>query len=154
MAELDVQIVRLKPMRVVWVREVGPDPEQQAWSKLRAWAESRGLLGQPMEHPVFGFNNPAAAPGAGEYGYEMWIAAEAEPGEDVAIKEFPGGLYATTSCRLVGGAGVAATWKALLRWVHMSQYTWRRSTHELERIEDPTVGEEQLVLTLHLPIEG
>ncbi len=154
MAELDVKIERLKPMRVVWVREVGQNPEQEAWSKLRAWAEPRGLLSQPEAHPVFGFNNPPAAPGTSEYGYEMWIAAEAEPGEGLAIKEFPGGLYATTCCRVIGGVGVPATWKALLRWVHTSRYAWRRTTHELERITSPTASEQDLVLKLYLPIEG
>ncbi len=154
MAELDVKIERLEPMRVVWVHEVGTDPERRAWSRLRAWAESRGIWDQPTEHPVFGFNNPAAAPGTSEYGYEMWIAAEGEPAEGVGVKEFPGGLYATTCCRLASGSGVPATWKALLRWVHSSKYAWRRSTHELEQISNPGAPEEDLVLKLYLPIEG
>ena len=154
MADLEVRIERLNPMRVAWVRVAGRNPEQQAWTKLCAWAEPRGLLAQIDKHPVFGFNNPPAAPGASEYGYEMWIAADAEPAEGVAVKDFPGGLYAATCCPLVGGLGVPETWKALLRWVHRSQYSWRRTTHELERILNPMAPEHALMLDLYLPIEG
>ncbi len=154
MAELEVGIERLGPMHVVWVHEFGSNPEERAWSRLRAWAEPRGLLGDPDEHPVFGFNNPAVTAGAGEYGYEMWIAAEGEPGEGLGAKEFPGGRYATTQCRVVGGSGVPETWKALLRWVHKSQYAWRRTAHELEQLTNPTAPARDLELKLYLPIEG
>ena len=156
MADPEVKIERLGPMYVAWVRAFGPNPEQKAWSTLRVWAQPRGLLEQPAEHRVFGFNNPPAAQGATEYGYEMWISVDAEtqPSQGIGVKSFPGGLYAVTSCPLVGGAGVPAMWKTLLRWVHTSQYTWRRGAHELERIRNPLSPERDVLLDLYLPIEG
>ena len=44
MTELHVKIESLNPMRVVWVREVGAHPEQQAWSRLRGHGD-RGAFG-------------------------------------------------------------------------------------------------------------
>jgi DNA gyrase inhibitor GyrI len=143
-------------MRVAWVRAVGRTPEEDAWRSLRAWAGPAGLLDDHQHHPVFGFDNPAPSGGADAYGYELWIAVDAgvEPPEGVGLRDFPGGLYAVTSCPLRGGAGVPACWKALLRWVHASEHAWRRSAHELERIRDPLAADEDTVLDLYLPIEG
>ena len=102
MVDLDVRIERLPSMRVAWVRAVGAAPEQDAWRRLSAWAGPAGLLADSSAHPVFGFNNPAAAVGVAEYGYELWIAVDAEtqPPEPIGVKQFEGGVYAVTSCKL------------------------------------------------------
>jgi DNA gyrase inhibitor GyrI len=154
MPDLAVRIVKLEPMTVASARAVGQSPEPQAWEELRAWAEPKGLLDDLDKHPVFGFNNPNPSPESKEYGYEFWISVE--PGEkpegDVEIKQFPGGWYAVTSCRLTGEPNVLETWKLLWEWVQSSEYQWRR-THELERPKDPTAPEDKLELELYLPIE-
>ncbi len=41
---MDVRIERLMPLRVASVRVISEAPERDAWEKLRAWAEPRGLL--------------------------------------------------------------------------------------------------------------
>ena len=140
-------------MRVAWVRSVGTTPEQDAWRLLRTWAGPAGFLADPVAHPVFGFNNPAAAPGVSEYGYEFWLGidADTQPPEPIGVKQFEGGLYAVTSCQL--GPAMPERWKALLRWVHTSQHCWRRSTHELEHLVDPFAGPEAMTVELWLPIE-
>ena len=153
MTELAVRIERLEPMHVAWVRAVGRSPEQDAWQLLSRWAGPAGLLDDPDAHPVFGFNSPGPSPGVQEYGYEMWIAVDSltEPPDGLGLKDFGGGLYAVTSCQL---KAVAERWKNLLRWVHGSQYTWRRTTHELERVRNPLAPEQDIVLDLYLPVEG
>jgi len=90
-----------------------------------------------------------------EYGYEFWIAVgpHAEPPEGIGLKDFSGGLYAVTSCPLGAGSDVAQRWKALLRWVHTSRYTWRRTTHELEKARDVLAAPDETVLELYLPLE-
>ncbi|MHA2314338.1 MAG: ArsR family transcriptional regulator, partial [Candidatus Hermodarchaeia archaeon] len=70
---LFVQVVELEPMRVASVRALSATPENDAWEKMRAWAEPQGLLDDIDNHPVFGFNNPNPTPGQKEYGYEFWI---------------------------------------------------------------------------------
>jgi len=44
-------------------------------------------------------------------------------------------------------------WKALLRWVHTSQHTWRRTAHELERVLNPLASSQETLVDLYLPLE-
>jgi DNA gyrase inhibitor GyrI len=153
-SDLDVRIERLNAMRVAWVQVLGRNPEEAAWARLSEWAKPAGLLDDPELHPVFGFNNPAPERGVEEYGYEFWIAIDpdTQPPEGIGVKDFPGGLYAVTTCSL-RGSDVPQCWRALLRWVHASRYTWRRGEHELERIQNPLAPPDELVLDLCLPLE-
>ena len=157
MTDLEVRIVRLEPMRVASVRVVSESPEVDAWGKLRSWAQPQGLLGDDENHPIFGFNNPSPTPDSKEYGYELWIKVgpEIQPEGEIEVKDFPGGLYAVTTCRLIedpSGRSVLETWKALLQWVMSSQYNWRK-IHELEKLHNPLGSEKDIILDLYLPIE-
>ena len=156
-SELEVSVVTLAPMTVAATRAVSASPERDAWEKLRAWAEPRGLLDDIKRYPVYGFNNPNPSSDRPDYGYECWIRvdADAEATGDIEIKEFSGGKYAVTRCRLFGdpSGSVMEVWQKLLDWVRSSEYEWRR-THELEKPLDPMVSEEEVVLELYLPIEG
>jgi DNA gyrase inhibitor GyrI len=154
MPNLTVRIVKLEPMTVASCRVFSESPERQAWEQIRAWAEPKGLLDDLFKHPVFGFNNPNPTPESEEYGYEFWIGVE--PGEkpegNIVIKEFPGGLYAVTVCRLLGEPNVPETWKLLWEWVKSSEYRWRQ-THELEKSKNPMAPEDEIELELYLPIQ-
>jgi DNA gyrase inhibitor GyrI/DNA-binding HxlR family transcriptional regulator len=162
MKELKVRIVRLEPMHVASVRAISQTPEHDAWEKMRAWAESTGLLEDLDKHPVFGFNNPPPSPDRNEYGYEFWIRVEPEtkPEGEVKIKGFKGGLYAVTTCNLkeelesefFEKEGYLESWKKLVEWVKNSKY--RYGKHQgLEKTHDPTASEEELILDLYCPIE-
>ncbi|MFQ5789311.1 MAG: GyrI-like domain-containing protein [Acidobacteriota bacterium] len=155
MTRLEVRIVRLEPMRVASVRAVSETPERDAWEKMRAWAGPKGLLDDLAEHLVFGFNNPAPSQDRKDYGYELWIGVDPgiESEGEVEVKDFEGGLYAVTTCTLLGDPNVLETWKKLWEWVESSKFKWRH-THELEKALDPHAPEEDLVLDLYLPIEG
>lgn len=157
MSDLEVHIVKLEPMRVASVRVVSETPEVDAWGKLRNWAEPLGILQDDENHPIFGFNNPNPQPDSKEYGYELWIKVgpEVESGGDVEVKDYPGGLFAVTTCKLTGdpsGRNILETWRALLEWVKTSQYRWRQ-VHELEKVHDPMASEIDIILDLYLPIE-
>ena len=155
MTDLEVRLVRLEPMRVASARAVSQTPERDAWEKLRAWAQPKGLLEDLEKHPVFGFNNPNPSPDRKEYGYEFRIRVDpdTQPEGEIEVKDFAGGLYAVTTCKLHGGPGVPETWKKLWEWMQSSPHQWRR-THELEKPHDPRASEEDLVLDLYLPVEG
>jgi DNA gyrase inhibitor GyrI len=150
MTGLDVRIERLEPMTVAFVRAEGESPEQEAWDRLKQWADLRGFLGE-TQHPVFGFNNPNPAPGRREYGYELWmrVGPETRPGEGVEIKEYAGGRFAVARHH---GYPYPEVWKQLWDWAQAGGYRWRR-THELERIIDPTASETEVAFDLYLPIE-
>jgi hypothetical protein len=71
-----IEIVRLEPMRVARVWAFAPNPEEQAWQKLTAFAGPRGLL--TAGHRIFGFNNPNPSAGSPNYGYEYWITVDGD----------------------------------------------------------------------------
>ncbi len=141
---MDVSIRQLPAMRVAAVRAFGEAPEREAWEKLRAWPGP--------QQTVFGFNSPPPASGTTEYGYELWVEAGPDcttrPGFD--LKDFPGGRYAVTACRL---DGIGPAWRALWEWVKASEYRWRRA-QELEHVLNPSAPEADMVVELYLPIEG
>jgi len=156
-SDIVARIVRLEPMRVASVQAFSEAPERDAWEKLQLWAEAKGLLDLPQEHPVFGFNSPGPGPKGKRYGYEFWIRVgpEVEAGAGVEIKDVPGGLYAVTTCKLLGdpAGSVMEVWKKLWKWAQNSGHPWRK-THELERLHDPRLAAGDLVLDLYLPIES
>jgi DNA gyrase inhibitor GyrI len=156
MSDVAVRIVEIEPMRVGSVRVMGESPEQEAWETLRAWAAPKGLLDDLQQHPVFGFNNPGPSKDRKEYGYEFWIRVgpNAKTEGKIEVKDFPGGLYAVTTCRLQGDpvGTVMEVWRTLWDWVQRSPHPWRK-THEIEKPHDPRAPLEAMVLDLYLPIE-
>lgn len=162
MKEFKVSIVRLEPMRVASVRVISETPEKDAWAKMRAWAEPRGLLEDIEKHPVFGFNNPNPSPDRKEYGYEFWIriGPDIEPEGEIKMKEFEGGLYAVTTCNLkeeiesefFQKEGYLESWKKIVDWVESSKYSFGK--HQcLEKAHDPDASDEKLILDLYCSIE-
>lgn len=151
MSEIEVRLEMLPPMRVARFHAVGQSPEQEAWEKLRAWAEPLGLLKDTTAHPVFGFNNPSPSKAGEDYGYEFWIRVESEMQVEVGFEtlDFPGGWYAVTTVR---GSPNPALWMQLLEWVRNSPHRYRR-THELERPHNPLAPESDMAFDLCLPIQ-
>jgi AraC family transcriptional regulator len=150
MSELNVKIVKLEPMQVISMYGFGQGPEGQAWDKLRAWLEQKGMMADLKAHRFFGFNNPNPAPGSPNYGYEQWmtVGPEVVPEGDVRVKDFGGGLYAMTRCKL---PVITETWKKLVIWREGSAY--RPATHQwLEECLTPFVPDEDIEFDIYLPI--
>jgi effector-binding domain-containing protein len=142
MAEIDVRIANLEPMRVASAFGFGEQPETLAWTKILAWASAQGYedLGKQR---FFGFNNPSPSPGSPNYGYEQWMTGGAEVvgNDDIEIKEFPGGLYAVT--RSEGLQNISENWMKLAVWREDSNYKtahhqWLEEcfTPRAEKLED------------------
>jgi DNA gyrase inhibitor GyrI len=153
MGELNVRIVKLDPLRAARFHAYSASPEDDAWKKLVAWAEPRGMFQDRAAHRIYGFNNPNPSPGSPNYGYEFWITVE--PGMEVEggveIVDFCGGLYAVAQSK--GLERIGLTWQELVRWRESSPY--RHGTHQwLENnlSEGTEVPPEELVLDLYLPI--
>ena len=137
MSESEVRIVRLEPMWVAYAHGYGEQPEGIAWNTLLSWAKSKGLLDDLKACRFFGFNNPDPSPGSPNYGYEQWLAVEpeAEPGGEVKIKEFSGGLYAVAKCKL---SNIGQVWKQLVTWREDGKY--KQAHHQwLEECLNPEV---------------
>ncbi|MFW9935925.1 MAG: effector binding domain-containing protein [Candidatus Thorarchaeota archaeon] len=160
MNKKDIRIVKLAPMRVASVVVISETPELEAWAKLRAWAEMKGLLGDLEQHPVFGFNEPPPQPGKREYGYMFWIRVgdDIESDNVVEVKEVEGSEYAVTTCVLkeeLGSDffkehGVLESWWRLEEWAKKNGYKYRGHPG-LEKPHDPDAGAD-LVLDLYYPI--
>lgn len=160
--DLKVEIVRLEPMTVASVQAISKSPEDDAWKKMVAFAEPRGLLKDLKKNPIYGFNNPNPEEGKEEYGYEFWIRInpDMELERSVTKKEFSGGLYAVTRCNLTQEAasaymhehGVSESWARLNEWFKSSGY--KKGNHQwLEKSINPNKPDEDLLLDLYFPLE-
>ncbi len=152
MGKLDVRIMRLEPSRVVAAYAFGSSPEIYAWESLLSWAKSKGLLNVPTLPRFFGFNNPLPDPGSPNYGYEQWmtVAPDVTANGEVQAKEFSGGLYAVTRCRL---SEIRETWKRLTEWNEEGPYRLAHHQWLEECLTPPVIGTERdLVYDLYLPI--
>lgn len=153
MNDLEVRIVRLEPQHVAMSYGFGQGPEGIAWEKMIAFVKQAGLAADGQTHRYFGFNNPSPTPGSPNYGYEQWVTIQSGilPGEDIKIKDFPGGLYAVTRCQL---ANITEAWHALFTWREQSPY--RSAGHQwLEECLTPPLDQEigmDMRFDLYMPI--
>ena len=150
MSELNVRITDLEPMRVASGYGFGEVPEEEAWDKILAFAQSKGIDLETAR--FFGFNNPDPSPGSPNYGYEQWITVDpdVEPDGDIRIVDFPGGLYAVT--RFTGLANIGRVLKELVHWVEDSAYGIG-SNYCLENLLTPKDSRlEEWVFDLYLPV--
>ncbi len=155
MKDLEVQIVKLEPMLVASTYAFSISPEVEAWGKLVAWAQPKGLLDDIDAHPIFGFNNPNPSTGNSKYGYEFWIkvGTNIEPEGDVRINEFYGGLYAVIRCKTHGELykTIPASWRQLIEWCKTSKYKF--GYHRwLEKQIAGANNPDELTLDLYCPI--
>jgi hypothetical protein len=94
MSENELRIVTLEAMRMAGASGFGEQPEEQARTKLLAWAKDQGINQQ--EQRFFGFNNPNPTHGSPNCGYEQWVSVgpKEKSAEGIEIKGFPDGLSA------------------------------------------------------------
>ena len=96
---MTVCIKRLSPMRVAFVRHVGPYGELgEAWSRLMAWAGPRGLLGQGARMLGVVHDDPEITP-ADKIRYDacLVVGEDVQAEGDIGIQEIAGGDYAVTT---------------------------------------------------------
>lgn len=155
MSDLEVRIVKLEPLHVASFLGFSASPENDAFAKLFAWAQPRGLLDDRQAHRLFGFNNPCPAAGSPNYGYEVWIVVDPDtaPDGEARMLDFPGGLYAVTRCVVPEGdfAVIGNTWQQLNVWREDSPY--KAGCHQwLEESLPLDLPGVAFVLDLYLPL--
>jgi DNA gyrase inhibitor GyrI len=150
MTELEVRIVKLESMRVASAYGFGDSPEGQAWEKILAFAEDKGI--ERKDARFFGFNNPDPSPGSPNYGYEQWmtVGRKVEPSDAVRIIEFDGGLYAVARFKDLNQIG--RIWKELVHWREDSPHKAGHHQWLEELLTGPDVPIEEFVFDLYLPI--
>jgi AraC family transcriptional regulator len=96
---LAVRVEDVPPMRVAFVRHVGPYRDVgPAWDRLMAWAGRRGLFAGPAAFFGIVHDDPEVTP-QGRIRYDAAITVSAaERGEgEIGIQELPGGRFAVAT---------------------------------------------------------
>jgi AraC family transcriptional regulator len=98
---MDVRITTLAPMKVVFVRHVGPYEGEalgRTWDRLLSWAGRRGLLGPRAKLLGIDHDNPHVTP-ADKLRSDACLATDraVEPEGEVGTQEIAGGEYAVVT---------------------------------------------------------
>ena len=154
MADDEIRIVELKPMRVAVFHAESATPEADAWKKLAEWAKVKRFSFPSEKHRVFGFNNPDPSGEKPEYGYDLWLdlggAKIDTPGAEPVFKNIPGGLYAVLRAR--GIPQVYGEWRRLVKWRKTSGYGHGKHQWLEEHLTAADLPLDKIVLDLYLPI--
>jgi AraC family transcriptional regulator len=98
---MDVHIKTLTPMRVAFLRHVGPYRDEalgRTWDRLLFWAGRRGLLGPQTMLLGIDRDNPHVTP-PDKLRYDACLAVDGpvEPEGEIGTQEIPGGEYAVVT---------------------------------------------------------
>lgn len=149
---LAVKFERLLPMRVASFNSgLSESPEIVAWEKLRSWAEPLGLLADPDNHPIYGFDNPSPKAGETKYGYEFWIQVDPKFESDVIeVKDIPEGFYVVTRCKVNDPTvDIPNTWKKIIEWIKRRGYKIGKGCGLEKHIGSP-IGD--FAIDIYIPI--
>jgi AraC family transcriptional regulator len=126
--QLDVQVRRLAPATLAYIRHIGPYKGDTAlfrklFTQLFAWAEARGLMGPEARYLSLFQDNPNLTPAAKQrLEVALVVPAGTAPSGDVGIQKLEGGLFATARVR-VKIDDYAAQWDSLVAdWLPGSGY--------------------------------
>jgi AraC family transcriptional regulator len=98
---MDVRIETLAPMKVAFLRYVGPYEGEalgKTWEKLMSWAGQRGLIGPRTLKIGIGYDNPhVTAPDKLRYDACITVEGAFRPEGEIGAQEIPGGEYAVAA---------------------------------------------------------
>jgi AraC family transcriptional regulator len=100
-APMSVRMTTLTPMKVAFLRHVGPYEDEalgRTWDRLLFWAGQRGLLGPRTRLLGIDHDNPHVTP-PDKLRYDACVATDqpVEPEGEVGTQEIPGGEYAVVT---------------------------------------------------------
>jgi AraC family transcriptional regulator len=155
-AAMDVKICERDPLRVAFIRHVGPyDQCGKAWERLCEWAGPNGLMGPGAEMLGVCHDDPDVTP-PGRIRYDACITVDAgiEPEGDVGVQTLAGGPYARFTHH---GAydRLGETYAALMgQWLPRSGRRLRSEPCIEAYLNDPDgTDPEDLVTDIYVPLE-
>jgi len=154
---VQVTIKTIEPMRVAFLRHVGPyHLVGETWNKLCAWAGPRGLLGPQTIMLGICHDDPDVTP-ADKIRYDACLSVNGgiEPQGDVGVQEIEGGDYAVTTHH-GPYEKLSETWGGLCgQWLPTSGREPRSAPgFELYRNSPLDTAPEDLLTELHLPLQA
>jgi AraC family transcriptional regulator len=150
-----VEVKELAPMRVVFLRHVGPYSQVGAtWGRLMAWAGRRGLLGPGMMLIGIVHDDPDVTPADKvRYDAAVTVSRPVQPEGEFGVMELAGGSYAVirhkgpyeelgkTYQKIYGG------------WLPKSGYHLRDVPAFEQYLNSPmNTKPEELVTLIHVPV--
>ncbi len=152
-----VEVRELAPMRVVFLRHVGPYSEVGAtWGRLMSWAGPRGLLGPGMKTIGIVHDDPdVTPPDKMRYDAAVVVTRPVQPEGEFGVMELPGGKYAAITHRGPYD-GLGKTYQQVYGgWLPKSGYHLRDSPAFEQYLNAPqNTRPEDLMTVIHVPIAG
>jgi AraC family transcriptional regulator len=153
---VDVHVTRIEPMRVAFVRHVGPYAEVGAtWDKLMAWAGAKGLLGPKMTTLGLLHDDPdVTPPDKVRYDACLVIDDSVEPEGELGVQTIRGGEYAVTTHRGPYEQLSDAYARLCGEWLPTGGRELRSAPgFEIYRNSPQTAVPEDLLTDIHLPLQ-
>ena len=153
---MDVRIEKIEPMKVAFVRNIGPYEEcEVAWKKLCDWAGPRGLFGPKTDMLGISYDNPEVTPPE-KIRYDACISVDdtVQPEGEVGIQEIRGGEYAVTTHKGPYGK-LAETYSRLFgEWASQSGRVLSSGPClEFYRNDPGRTPPEELITDIYVPLE-
>jgi AraC family transcriptional regulator len=154
---MNVVIRTLEPMRVAYLRAIGPYQQEfpKLWPKFAALAGARGLFKPGVKAISLCHDSPKSTPADQLRGDACVTIDESFQGDDaLKVQTIDGGRYAVA--QHVGPyADLPKTWHALANeWMPTSGQTPRNKPSFEIYVNDPsTTPETELLTEIHIPIE-
>jgi AraC family transcriptional regulator len=154
---LPVEVKVLPPIKVVFLRHIGPYSQVGAtWGRLMSWAGMRGLLGPQLRMIGIVHDDPDVTP-AGKIRYDaaVVVSRPVEPEGEFGVTEIPGGVYAVTMHR-GSYESLSITYQRFFGgWLPKSGRELRDSDAFEEYLNSPmNTRPEDLLTRIHVPLGG
>jgi AraC family transcriptional regulator len=153
---MNVTIKRIEPMRVAFMRHVGPYHEVgKTWEKLMMFLGKEGLVGGDSQFIGICHDDPAVTPpDKVRYDACVTVGPDFQPQNDIGVQIVPGGDYAVmTHFGPYDKLGESYTW-LLGQWLPRSNRALRSSPCFDVYFNTPENTEpEDLVTDLYAPLE-
>jgi len=154
---MEVRFQNCKPLRVAYVRHVGPYQEcGKAWQTLCAQAGQLGLLTPDALRIGIGHDSPDVTP-ADQLRYDACLTVDErfQPVGELQVQELAGGEYAIVTHR-GGYAGLPDAYRWIFgNWIPSSGRKVRHAPCFEVYTNDPdSTAEENLITELYVPLES
>lgn len=155
-SEMSVVVKPLKPMRVAFVRHVGPyDQVAPAWDRLCTFLGKEGLLGGDTQFFGICHDDPAVTESA-RIRYDACVTVDRHfaPQGDIGVQVLPGGDYAVLT-HIGPYADLGASYARLFgQWLPRSGRRLRPTPSFEAYLNSPeNTDPEDLIVDLHAPLE-
>ncbi|MDK9699475.1 MAG: AraC family transcriptional regulator [bacterium] len=153
---MEVHVETLPPMKVAYIRYIGPYNQQEtAWNQLCGWAGPKGLLGPNTKYIAVDYDDPQVTPPEKlRVDCCCTIDREVTPEGNIGIQTIGNGKYITT-LHICTYEAMEETYTYLLgQWIPENGKRLRQEPSLEFYLSDPdTTKPEELQTKIYIPIE-